>query len=166
MKNLKLLLIEAAWLLGCVAIPYSIFFIILGNLGLDINLHDTYFVFDRQHLLIWVSTIFAFPLYFIKEIRHSFNRKIPFIIFVILGFSFVALIVKSSPFLSNNYSSANHGWTIYPPLSLQAKSTPDILPEEGFFSSLLTPINVLSAIQILIVALMLFAAYKFGKRKN
>lgn len=165
MKNLKPLFIEIAWLMGCAAITYSLFFIISGNFSLDINLHDTYFVFGSQLLLIWVSVVFAFPLYFIKEIRYSFNRKIPFIIFIILGFSFTALIVKASPFLYSAYSSANHGWTVYPPLSV-VDTNKDILPDEGKGFTFLTQANVLLIIQCLIIASMLFATYKYGKSRN
>ncbi|MBT2560391.1 hypothetical protein J7E50_04025 [Pedobacter sp. ISL-68] len=97
--KIKPILIEIAWLLGCAIIPHSIFFIILGNSGLNINLHDTYFVIKNGYPLVWFSAIsIAFPLYFIKEGRHSFNRTLPFIIFLILGFGFNTLIAKASPF--------------------------------------------------------------------
>lgn len=165
MKNFKPLLLEILWLIGCVLISYFLFFILLGNFSLDINLHDTYFVLGSKVYLVWFSVLFAFPLYFIKEIRHSFNRKIPFIIFVILGFSFVALIVKASPLLSLLSTPATNGWTIYPPLSVMGKNQ-NILPKEDFLSYFFTASNVLLAIQILIIALMIFATYKFGKSRN
>ncbi|RBQ04580.1 hypothetical protein DRW42_18290 [Pedobacter miscanthi] len=55
-------------------------------------------------------------------------------------------------------------WKVYPPLSVQNIPT-DILPKDTSLTIFLTPINFLILFQIIVIALMLFAAYKFGKRK-
>lgn len=168
MKN-KPILQEVLWLLGCMSFTILTGFALFGktifNESIDLNLQDTYFVIANQHFLIWFFIVFSFILYFIKEKRYSFNRKLPLYIFLILGLSFTALIIRATPLLAFLNSPLRRGWRIYPPLSLQAKSTREILPEEGFISTFLTPINFLILFQIIVIALMLFAAYKFGKRK-
>ena len=101
MKNLKPLLIEALWLLGCITFTIIIDLALLGKgvfeKDIDINLHDTYFVIRNQHFLICLFIILSFFLYFIKENRHAFERKSAFFIFLILGLSFSTLITKARP---------------------------------------------------------------------
>ncbi|RQO68366.1 hypothetical protein DBR40_20705 [Pedobacter sp. KBW01] len=67
---------------------------------IDINLHDTYFVIKDQHFLIWGFIIFSFILYFIKEKRYVFSRKLPYTIFLVLGLAFSILIMKAAPVVS------------------------------------------------------------------
>ncbi|NII85116.1 heme/copper-type cytochrome/quinol oxidase subunit 1 [Pedobacter sp. SG908] len=169
MKN-KPLLQEILWILSCTIFTIIIGFALFGKTifsdSIDLNLHDTYFVVASQHFLIWFFIVFSFILYFLKEKRYSFNRKLPFLIFSILGLSFTALIIRATPLLAFLNFPSRRGWKIYPPLSLQTKSAPDILPDEGFFSTFLTPINFLILFQIIVIALMLFAAYKYGKYKG
>ncbi|WP_293309882.1 hypothetical protein [Pedobacter sp. UBA5917] len=166
MKNLKLLLIEITWLLGCAIVSYFLVLIILGNSGLDINLHDTYFAFQDKYYLICLAFLFtSFPIYFIKENRHSFHRKLPFATFLTLGLGLSSLIIKASPFFLFLPVMNKNEWKVYPPLSIQ--NTPsDILPKDTPLPTFLTPINFLILFQIIVIALMLFAAYKYGKRKN
>jgi heme/copper-type cytochrome/quinol oxidase subunit 1 len=167
--KIKPILQETLWLIGCMLFTILTGLALFGKAifseSIDLNLHDTYFVVANQHFLLWFFIVFSFILYFIKENRHAFNRKLPLGIFLILGLGFSALIIRATPLLAFLNSPSRSGWTVYPPLSLQAKSTPDILPEEGFISTFLTPINFLVLFQVIVIALMLFAAYKYGKRR-
>ncbi|WP_426327534.1 hypothetical protein [Pedobacter sp. R-06] len=169
MKN-KPLLLEILWILGCTIFTTIIGFALFGKTifgdYVDLNLHDTYFVIANQHFLIWFFIVFSFIVYFTKENRHSFKRRLPFLIFLILGLGFSILIAKASPFFLFLPEIGKNGWTVYPPLSVHNSATTDILPQEGFFSMLLTPINYLILLQIIVIALMLFAAYKYGKSSN
>jgi len=169
MKNFKPLFHEILWLIVCLIFTIAINFALLGKSlfekDIDINLHDTYFIINKQHFLISFFIVFSFFVYFIKEKRHAFVRKWAFFIFLILGLSFSALITKASPLLSLLSTPANNGWTIYPPLSVIGKNQ-NILPKENFSSYFFTASNVLLAIQILIIASMLFATYEFGKSRN
>jgi len=169
MQNNKPLLHEILWLIGCLAFTIAINFALLGKSifekDIDINLHDTYFVIRNQHFLICFFIIFSFFLYFIKENRHDFERKSALFIFLILGICFSALIAKANPLFSLLNTSAHNGWTVYPPLSVIGKNQ-DILPKEDLASYFFTASNILLAIQILVIALMLFATYKFGKSSH
>lgn len=165
MKNLKPLLIEIAWLLGCAVVSSFLIPIILGNSNLDINLHDTYFAFqDELYLICFSFFLISCLVYFIKENRHSFHRKLPFAIFLTLGLGLSSVIIKVSPFFLFLPVMSKNEWKVYPPLSVQNTPT-DILPKDTSPSIFLTPINFLILFQIIVIALMLFAAYKFGKRK-
>ncbi|TCD21076.1 hypothetical protein EZ456_19275 [Pedobacter psychrodurus] len=165
--KIKPILIEIAWLLGCAVASYGILVIILGNFGLGISLHDTYFVIKDQYYLIWLSFVLAsFPIYFIKESRHSFKRRLPLFIFLILGLGFSSLIIKVSFIFLFLPEIGKNGWTVYPPLSVHNRATTNILPQEGFLSIFLTPINYLILFQITVISLMLFATYKYGKSMN
>ncbi|RBQ04579.1 hypothetical protein DRW42_18285 [Pedobacter miscanthi] len=101
MKN-KPILQEVLWLLGCMSFTILTGFALFGKTifseSIDLNLHDTYFVIANQHFLIWFFIVFSFILYFIKENRHSFHRKLPFAIFLTLGLGLSSVIIKVSPF--------------------------------------------------------------------
>jgi heme/copper-type cytochrome/quinol oxidase subunit 1 len=167
MKN-KLILHEILWLLGCIAFTIIIGLLFFGKAifekDIDINLHDTYFVIENQQFFIYFFTIFSFSLYFIKENRHSFNRKLPLVIFLILGLGFNILLIRASP-IATFFNPWRSGWTVYPPLSVKAKPI-EVNAIKGFAATFITPFNALLAIQIFVIALMLYAAYKYGKSRN
>ena len=166
MKN-KPILIEIVWLLGCIAITIIIGLLFFGKAifekDIDINLHDTYLIIKNQHFFICFFTFLSFSFYFIKEKRNSFNRKLAFFIFLTLGLSLNILIVKAGPIVAF-FNPWQSGWTVYPPLSVKAKPI-EVSAIKGFASTFLTPFNALFAIQFLVIALMLFAAYKHGKSR-
>lgn len=117
MKN-KPLLQEILWILSCTVFTIIVGFALFGKTifgdSVDLNLHDTYFVVTSQHFLIWFFIVFSFTLYFLKEKRHSFKRRLPFIIFLILGLGFSTLITKASPFFLFFPEIGKNGWTVYP----------------------------------------------------
>jgi len=168
MKNLKPLLIEIAWLLGCVAFTIIIGILFFGKAifekDIDINLYDTYFVIKNQHFFICFFIVFSFMFYFNKENRHAFNRKLPLGIFLILGFGFNVLLFKTSP-IATFFNPWKSGWTVYPPLSVKAEPT-EVNTITGFVPTVFTPFNALLVFQILVIALMLLAVYKYGKSKK
>jgi len=167
MKN-KPILIEIVWLTGCIAITIIISLLFFGQAvfvkDIDINLHDTYFIVANQHFFICFFTLLSFSLYFIKERKNSFNRKLPFFIFLTLGLSFNVLLVKATPIITF-FNPWRSGWTVYPPLSVNAKPI-EVNAIKGFAATFLTPFNALLAIQFFVIALMLFAAYKYGKSRG
>lgn len=166
--KIKPILIEILWLLGCIAITIVIGLLFFGKAifekDIDINLHDTYFIVTNQHFFICFFTFFSFSLYFIKEKRNSFNRKLPFFIFLALGLGLNALLVKASPIVTF-FNPWRSGWTVYPPLSVKAKAI-EVNAIKGFAATFLTPFNALLAIQFFVIVLMLFAVYKYGKSRG
>jgi len=163
MKNLKPLLIETAWLLGCTIVSYFLIPIILGNSNLDINLHDTYFVVKAEHAWISFFTIISFFVYYFKELKYSFCRKIQRSFIFFLGFILIilaSLAVQLLPFF-NPYHNIN-GWTIYPPLSIQPKI--DQFKQNFIILTIVSKAVII--LQIAVVTMMLSVAYKWGKSKK
>lgn len=159
----KPVLIEIAWLLGCAVVSYYIFIILLGNSGLDINLHDTYFVIKAEHSWISSFIIISFFVYYFKEFKYSFCRKIQRSFIFLLGFILIilaSLAIQLLPFF-NPYHNSN-GWTIYPPLSLQ--------PEMNEFKQNFIILTIVSKavfiLQIIVVAMLLSVTYKWAKSKK
>ena len=166
MKN-KSLLEEILWLLACIAISIIIGLCIFGKTvfidSIDINLHDTYFVIKKQHLLISFFIIISFSVYYFKEFKHSFRRKIQRSFIFFLGFILIllaSLAVQLLPFF-NPYHNIN-GWTVYPPLSAQ----PEINQYEQNFIILTIVSKAVLILQIIVVSMMLSVTYKWGRSKN
>jgi len=131
---------------------------------IDINLHDTYFVIKDQHILIWCFILFSFILYFIKEKRQGFRRKLPYFIFLVLGLAVSILLMRASPMVSF-FNPWQSGWTVYPPLSVKIKAD-TINPIKAFATDFLTPFNGLLLLQVLVITALLLATYRYTKNSN
>ncbi|KIA91360.1 hypothetical protein OC25_22285 [Pedobacter kyungheensis] len=160
MKN-KTLLHETLWLFGCLIVTIAVNFALLGKSlfekDIDINLHDTYFIIKNHHFLLGFFIIFSFILFLIKESKRAFNRKIPFFIFLALGFGLVILIFKvdSIVFLLSELEAR------------QITVAKEVAPsEEGIIAAILTPVNCILLIQTIAIAIMLFATYQHTKSRN
>jgi len=157
---------ETLWLAGCISFTTPIGLLFFGKAifekDIDINLHDTYFVIKKQHLLISFFIIISFFVYYFKEFKYSFSRKIQRSFIFFLGFIlilFSSLAVQFLP-LFNPYQ--HNGWTVYPPLSVQPE--PDQIKQN--FIILTMASKAVLILQIIIVFMMLSTAYKWGKSKR
>ena len=125
---------------------------------LDLQMHDTYFVISRATIIPPVFLLLTFVLYFIKEIRKRFSRKVPNTIVLISGLLLIVLLAfinKSIIVLGTNY-----GWTAYPPLSM--------IPELGPKGAVLNPsaarlANALTVLQILVTVALLYVVFHWGR---
>lgn len=160
--KIKPALTEIVWLLGCAALSYFIFTILLGNSGLDINLHDTYFVVKTEHAWISFFLTISFFVYYFKEFKYSFSRKIQRSFIFFLGFILILLAsiaVQLLPFFNPNHNI--NGWTINPPLPVQ----PEINQYEQNFIILTIVSKATLILQIVVVSMMLSVTYKWGRSK-
>lgn len=163
MKNIKPILIEITWLLGCAVVSYFTFIVLLGNVGLDINLHDTYFVVKTEHAWISFFITISFFVYYFKELKYSFCRKIQRSFIFFLGFILIllaSLAVQLLPFF-NPYHNIN-GWTISPALSEQAEL--DQFKQNFIILTIVS--KAVLILQVAVVAMMLSVTYKWGKSKR
>jgi len=165
MKN-KPLLQEILWLLGCIGVSIITGLCVFGKTifteSIDINLHDTYFVIKKQHLLISFFIIISFFVYYFKELKYSFCRKIQRSFIFLLGFILIllaSLAVQLLPFF-NPYH--HNGWTVSPPMSEQAELDQF---KQNFIILTIVSKGVL-ILQVAVVTMMLSTAYKWGKSKK
>ncbi|WP_406825322.1 hypothetical protein [Pedobacter sp. KACC 23697] len=164
--KIKPILQETLWFTGCVAISVITALSIFGKTlfinSVDVNLHDTYFVIKKQHLLISFFIIISFFVYYFKEFKYSFSRKIQRSFIFFLGFIlilFASLVVQLLPFF-NPYQ--HNGWKVYPPLSLR----PELEQIKQNFIILTIVSKAVLILQIATVIMMLSVAYKWGKSKS
>ncbi|WP_316847910.1 hypothetical protein [Pedobacter psychrodurus] len=163
----KPLLQEILWLLGCIAISVITGLCIFGKTlfidSIDVNLHDTYFVIKKQHLLISFFIIISFFVYYFKEYKYEFCRKIQRSFIFLLSFILIllaSLAVQLLPFF-NPYHNVN-GWTVYPPLSVQ----PEIDQFKQNFIILTIVSKAVLVLQIIVVTMLLSVTYKWAKSKK
>jgi heme/copper-type cytochrome/quinol oxidase subunit 1 len=158
----KPVLIEIAWLWGCAVVSYYMFIILLGNSGLDINLHDTYFVFKAEHAWMSFFIMISFFVYYFKELKYSFCRKIQRLFIFFLGFILILLASLALQLLPLFNPYHHNGWTVYPPLSVQ----PQLDQMRQKFIILTIVSKAVFVLQITVVTMMLSVAYKWEKLKR
>jgi heme/copper-type cytochrome/quinol oxidase subunit 1 len=127
---------------------------------IDIHLHDTLFVIAPFHILLPFFFFGTFVVYFIKEFRNSFRRGLPNWIPVILGLILVIALTHLIKTFSQFFTG---GWTLYPPLSaLGSDKIPELTqdPVTKFITIFFT------VIQVLVLAMLLFVAYRWGSQKR
>jgi heme/copper-type cytochrome/quinol oxidase subunit 1 len=161
--KIKPILIEIAWLFGCAIVSYYIFIIFLGNSGLDINLHDTYFVGKTEHSWISFFIIISFFVYYFKEYKYAFCRKIQRSFIFLLGFILIllaSLAIQLLPFF-NPYHNIN-GWTISP--SLPEQQEMDQIKQNFIILTIVS--KAVLILQIIVVTMLLSVTYKWAKSKR
>ncbi len=166
MKNNKYLLREFFWLMMsflATLIFAGILFRMNFKHTIDVHLHDTYFVFSKLSLMMAFFLVVSFVVFMIKEKRNSFSETFPNWIILIVGcvlvFDIGLLITQISPYAKVIVS----GYTIYPPLSGLPGGEPLPAFTENIASKVLT--NSLILFQSLVILLLLYFTYKWGKRK-
>lgn len=161
-KSFRLILSELLWLaiafIGAALICYLPFDSDARGVFLDLQMHDTYFVISRATIIPPVFLLLTFVLYFIKEIRKRFSRKVPNTIVLVSGLLLIILLAfvnKSIIILGTNY-----GWTAYPPLSMIPESGPEGATLNPFAARLA---NALTVLQIMVTVALLYVVFHWGR---
>lgn len=162
MNSFKPMLIELLWLtiafIVAALICYLVFDWNARGAIVDPQMHDTYFVLSTVTIIPPVFLLVTFVLYFIKESRKRFSRKVPNIILLMAGLSLITILAfvnKALVVLGTNY-----GWTVYPPLSMVPQVGPEG-PELNPFAAVVT--NVLTVLQIMVTVALLYVAFHWGR---
>ena len=155
--------IEVAWLSVSLGFTLLLALLLLGRNFLsdtiDVHLHDTYFVIAPFHVLSAAFFLVTFIIYFVKEFRNSFRRIIANWILIMIGLTLVIALTYLIETFSHIFTV---GWTSYPPLSALPETDSGLSPDPvaRFI------IYFLTAIQILVLTMLLIAAFRWGKQKG
>ncbi len=160
MNSRKPILTELLWLVIAFIVTLLICSLVFywdARGTLDLQMHDTYIVFSAATIIAPIFLLVTFLLYFIKESRKRFSRKVPNIILLITGLSLIpalSFVIKTFIVIGTNY-----GWTAYPPLSMLPESGPEGA-ELNLFAAIAT--NVLIGLQIMVTIALLYVTFHWG----
>ncbi|AYL99191.1 hypothetical protein [Mucilaginibacter celer] len=119
---IELAILVAIYLLSFFCWPV-LFGAVHGNMTLDINLHDTYFVMSAspgQLLVLSTFSLLSTLIYFIRAVVKRYKNKAVNVITIASNFLLIIMLIKiyRMILLFEQTLDANaKGWTIYPPLS-------------------------------------------------
>lgn len=152
---------EVLWLILSLALAVCLVLVLFDGAfsqeTVNLHLYDTMFVISRWHILLPVFFLVAFIISIIKESRKSFRRALPNTVLTAVGLTLAILLAV----LSQSFSQVTSGGgTVYPPLS--ALSTDEVFKlTENTAARFLA--SFLTAAQIIVVLILLFIAYQWGK---
>jgi len=161
-KLFRQILIEILWLTLSLGLTILLISFLLGwsfpSETIDIHLHDTMFVISRWHILTLLFFLVTFIVYFIKESRKSFRQDLPNCLLIAIGLTLVILLTS----LIQAFSQFSIGsWTLNPSLSaLDQESEMSHDAVTKFIK------NFLTIMQIAIIVILLFVAYRWGQKKE
>jgi hypothetical protein len=138
---------------------------ITGASTIDINLHDTYFVFKltwRQNILL-PFLLWTMFVYIIRGAKFYFKNRLQNLIILFsviwLNFSFLEYYKQAS----HTEADTSHSWTIYPPLSALSQHPSSIPTHDSPFVGV---VQVLFIIQIILLAILVIITFITGKNWN
>lgn len=155
------LLPELVWGILAILLTFLLTRILFGSFILagtiDIHLHDTYYIVQSWLLLMPLFFFTTFLLFSTKTCIRIFSTPYSYWILLASGIFFVG----SLSFLINKLSQvATAGWSVYPPLAESGQLHYPV-PQPAPLSNILT--NFLLLIQLLILIITVFVAYRLGK---
>lgn len=164
MKLRKEIFIEILWLaipLGLTAILGLITITGSGFINtIDFHFNDTYLVLIPYQVLLPVFLLLTFLIFFIKESRCSYKRRLSNWILLIAGLALVLILT----FIIKIFAQLFPGeWSIYPPLSDPGSDKlPEVAPDP--VSDMI--IKFLVGIQAIIMGMLLYVAYRWGMNRG
>lgn len=82
---------EFFWLIGTTGFVLILNFILFGidmfkpGLMVDLNIHDTYFIISKTHVVLIISLCIFFNVYLIRMLRRNFKNLSANLIFISIG---------------------------------------------------------------------------------
>lgn len=163
-NSFRPILNELLWLLIAFIVASVICYLVFDwdarGAIVSLQKHDTYFVLSTAMVIPPVFLFMTFVLYFIKESRNRFSKKLPNIILLITGLLLITLLVFVNRELGK--FETNYGWTAYPPLSMLPQSPPQGAQTNPFS----IVVNVLTVLQILVTIALLYAVFHWGRNSQ
>lgn len=162
---------EIFWLIGTTILVLILNALIFGKDGLkpdatlDINIHDTYFVFANFHFILLLTVLLFFGIYLIRSLCRNFKNLTANLILLISTIILIIIINGFSAIVENIIQQSS-GWTIYPPLSAGI-DLEQIEQEANLKNNSLNIIsNLILIIQILLLVFLAYCGFKTGIRFN
>lgn len=163
---------EIYWILGAIVLSIILTFLLFGIHGftssdstLDINIHDTYYVFAYFHLSIIVLILVFFLVYLSRSIRTSFKNLTANLVLMISTIFLILVLMVIGSILDRivfQYS----GQTVYPSLST-VDGIPEIEEEIVKIKNIATMLsNTTLIIQLLLTVLLAYCGFKTGLNYN
>ncbi|QEM05639.1 hypothetical protein DIU31_019745 [Mucilaginibacter rubeus] len=130
---------------------------IYGNMTLDINMHDTYFVMSAssfQLLVLGTFSILTTLIYFIRAIVKRYKNKIVNIVLITSDFLLIIMLIRIYRMIllleQTLDVNTKGGWTIYPPLSALGHQSPsaEITRHQHFDNYMFIPITIFMLILV------------------
>lgn len=126
---------------------------IKGEIDLDLNFHDTYFVIKSFSLYFYLLSLLLFLVYLSRMAINRLNNLATNIAFLISAVFFSTQL--TSVIILVDKMTVFSGFTIYPPLS-------SLGPDSVKGNSFETLFYVLSALQFLVIASIVFITIRTG----
>ena len=124
---------------------------------IDINVDDTYFVMDRFSLVFLLIVMPGFLIYGIRTLTSKFRNNFINIVFIL--FTVLVALLWIEVIIINDRIGYDGSMTIYPPLSAEPQKT-----EEEYYP--IANHTIMVIIEVILIAIVLFTAYKTGKNKK
>lgn len=149
------------WLLGTLVVVLIVNLLIFGIEGLkdssqlDINVHDTYFVFANIHLVLLLSVSALFLIYLLRTIARNFKNIAANLVLMISTLLLITALLGVSSIVESLMEETT-SWTVYPPLETGIDQT----ETEYVDTNLHLLSRVLFYTQIALFLFFLFCGYK------
>jgi hypothetical protein len=161
-KALRAWFVEFLWVISCALAALLIARFLFGwriNDTVDLHLHDTYFVFSSETVIIPFFLFLNFLVFCFKEARRLFSQTIPNIIMFVSGLLLIAYMTNLGKDLI--MAQTSFGWTAYPPPS----AVTDLFPVQKEAHPIVRVFaNVIIVFQLVIIFVLICVSFQWGTR--
>lgn len=152
---------EFLWFLGAVLTSFLTLVLIFGIDGfkadetIDINIHDTYFVFSNTPFFWFLGALIFFVIYFFRMIRGKFKNVFVGILVLLFCLGLILLLSKII-YVVDSLLQSTIGFQ-------ESGGDKEISPVTKILSAFT---NVLFVIKVLFLLILSYSAYRIGKTRG